>query len=299
MFGPMNRLAPIAITLGLAGVAVAQPTKTPTPVPVTGLPAVGSTLAPNGGIGWPTLEWQYNAPAMTDAAGKVVIHWFCAPKVQACIDDLARIITLKENSTRVYIIAYVNGTKADAKKLDPIRESEGVGRGTLAFGKNVGVVFKRLGVVGPASVVVDVDSKVALVTTGSSPAELDARDAKAKELAAAIKEYVATSDGPKVAQANQKFNLSITIKLASWLVYSKKPGALDFKLTIPKDIKCDNTVLKGDQLKPVNQTLVATVSCSGPKGSYEARGQINFGYDTPAGAVGIGTDGASWKFEIK
>ncbi|MEO8699833.1 MAG: hypothetical protein ABI867_07305 [Kofleriaceae bacterium] len=296
----MTRLAPI-ILLGLAGTALAQPAKTPTPPagPV-GLPAVGETLAPNGGIGWPTLEWMYGEPSMKDAAGKIVIHWFCAPKVAACVDDLARIITLKENSTRMFVIAYINGTKVDAKKLDPIRGSEGVGRGTVALGKNVNAVFKRLGVTGPASIIVDVDGKVALVTTGSTPAELDARDQKAKALATAIKEYVIVTDGPKTVQANTKFNLTITIKLASWLIYSKKPGTkTDYTVTVAKDIKCDNTVLKGDQLKPTNQTLTATVSCSGPKGSYEARGVINFGYDTPGGATGMGTDGATWKFEIK
>jgi hypothetical protein len=296
----MNRLVIATIMLGTA-VASAQPSKQqPLPVTVV-LPAVGDTLPPNGAVGWPTpLDWTYGDPAMTDAAGKIVIHWFCAPKIQACTDDLARITTLKENSNRVYVIAYINGTKADAKKLDPIRESEGVGRGTLASGKNVTTIFKKMGIVGPASLVVDVAGKVALVTTGSTPAELDARDAKVNTLAAGIKEYTATVEGPKVVKAGEKFPLSLTIKLASWLTYSKKPGtSLDFKVTPPKDIKCDNTLLKGDQLKPVNQTLTATVNCSGPKGSYEFRGQINFGYDTPSGATGIGTDGANWKFEIK
>jgi len=287
----MKRLV-FVVLLFASSVATAQP--------AVELPKVGSELAPNGGVGWPKLEWLYDVPAMTDAAGKVVIHWFCAPKIASCVDDLARITTLKENSTKVYIIAYINGSKADAKKLDPIRESEGVGRGTLAFGKNVGVVFKKLGIVGPASIVVDVDGKVALVATGSSPAELDARDAKVTERASSIKEYITITDGPKIAVANQSFKLGITIKLAGWLVYSKKPGAArDFKVTVPKDIKCDNTVLKGDQLKSVNQNLTAEVTCSGPKGSYEARAQINFSYDTPAGAQGLGTDGATWKFELK
>jgi len=276
--------------------AASQP-KAPTAVV---LPVVGSDLAPNGAEGWPTLLWLYDNPAMVDAAGKIVIHWFCAPKVAACTDDLARITTLKENSNRVYVIAYINGTKRDAQKLDPIRESEGVGRGTVAFGGNATAMFKKLGIVGPASLVVDVDNKVALVVTGSSPAELDTRDAKVNALAAGIKEYTAMVAGPKVVKANEKFDLTISIKLAGWLVYSKKPGTtLDFKISPPKDIKCSATTLGRDALKPVNQTITATVSCSGPKGSYEVRGQINFGYDTPNGATGIGTDGANWKFEIK
>jgi uncharacterized protein len=32
---------------------------------------------------------------------------------------------------------------------------------------------------------------------------------------------------------------------------------------------------------------------------YEARGELNFGYDTPSNASGLGTEGAKWKFEVK
>ncbi len=295
----MNRLVISALLLSSAS-ALAQPA--PKPVPVAPkLPALGELMRPTGNEGWPTFQWLYEAPSLTDAAGKIVIHWFCAPKVQACTDDLARITTLKENNARVYVIAYINGNaKRDAQKLDPIRESEGVGRGTLAYGKSVGVAFKQLALASPTSIVVDVEGKVALVTSGSTPAELDARDGKVNALAAAIKEHTATVDGPKVVKAGEKFNLGMTIKLASWLTYSKKPGTtLEFKVTPPKDIKCDHTVLKGDQLKPSSQTVAASVSCTGPKGSYEIRGVFNFSYDTPAGATGLGTDGASYKFEIK
>ena len=165
---------------------------------------------------------------------------------------------------------------------------------------NVTAAFKSLGIVGPASIVVDVDGKVALVTTSGSPGELDARDAKITALAARIKDYSASAAGPKIVQTNEKFELSMSIRLAAWLVFSKKPGtAMQYKVTIPKDITCDRTTLAGDQLKPVDQTLTASVSCSGPRGIYEALGKINFGYDTPTGATGIGTDGARWKFEIK
>ncbi len=295
----MNRLVTATLLLSSAATAIAQPTK-PAPAPPPKLPAVGDVLAPNGGEGWPKFEWLYDIPSMTDSAGKIVIHWFCAPKVAACTDDLARITTLKENSNRVYVIAYINGVKRDAQKLDPIRESEGVGRGTVAFGKNAMTVFKQMAITTPMSFVVDVDGKVALVSSGATPADLDARDAKVNSLAAGIKEYVATVDGPKVVKAGEKFNLAMTIKLASWLTYSKKAGTtLEFKVMPPKDIKCDNTSLRGDQLKPASQTVTASVSCTGPKGSYEIRGIFNFSYDTPGGATGIGTDGANYKFEIK
>lgn len=309
MVMPMIRLASLT-SLALvvaAGTAAGQPTTrpngAPTPAPESStLPAVGANVAPNGAVGWPTpFDWLYEPPSMPDAAGKVVIHWFCAPKVATCIDDLARITTLKENSTRVYVIAYINGTKRDAQKLDPIRGSEGVGRGTVAYGKNVAKLFKQLQIVGPTSIVADVESKVAYAAPGTTPSDLDARDSKVAGLATAIKDFTTVVDGAKTAAPNQKFSLSLKINLAPWLVFSRKPNAtMEFRLTaVPSDIKCDATVLKGEQLKYANQSLTATVTCSGPAGSYEARGQINFSYDTPGGATGLGADGASWKFEIK
>jgi hypothetical protein len=261
------------------------------------LPAVGSELGISGTPSWPKLDWLYDVPAPSDAAGKVVIHWFCAPKVAACADDLARVVTLKENG-RVYVIAYINGAKPQAKKLDPIRESEGVGRGTVAFGPGATRLMKNLGVTGPASIVVDVDGKVQLVTTGASPAELDARDAKVNAAIAAIKEYVSSSDGPKTVKPGDKFSLAMSIKLAGWLTYSDKTPR-ELKLTLPPDLKCDATTLKGEQLKVADKVLTAVVTCSGPRGIYGARGELRFGYDAPGGGTGIGAESAEWKFEIK
>jgi hypothetical protein len=265
------------------------------------LPSVGGTLAPNGAPDWPPkLDWLYDVPSFKDATGKIVLHWFCAPKIAACTEDLARVVTLKEQNGRVYVIAYINGTRADAKKLDPIRAEEGVGRGTVAFGRNVGSMMKRMGIPGPVSIVAGIDNKVAFVTTGSGPADLDARDAKVIALAGAIKDFTVSSDGPKLVKPADKFRLSMTIKLASWLKFSRRTPA-EFKLMVPPDIKCDATTLRGDQLKHVDQTtMVAQVSCSGPRGVYEARGTITFGYDNPVGGgSGLGTEGTTWKFEIK
>jgi hypothetical protein len=299
----MNRLAVSVIVAASAAMvsasARAQP-KQPADPPIS-LPSVGDTLAPNGAPGWPPkLEWMYDLPSFKDATGKVVLHWFCAPKITACTEDLARVVTLKENNARVYVIAYINGTKAEAKKLDPIRAEEGVGRGTVAFGKNTGTLMKKLSVTGPVSVVVGIDGKVAFVTTGTGPSDLDARDAKVTSLAGAIKDFTSSSDGPKLVKPDDKFRVSMTIKLASWLKFSKRTPA-EFKLTAPADIKCDSTTLRGDQLKVVDQTtMVAEVSCKGPKGVYEMRGTITFGYDNPVGGgSGLGTEGATWNFEIK
>ena len=87
----------------------------------------------------------------------------------------------------LYIIAYLDGTKAQVTKLDPIRGSEGVGRGTVGF--NAAKFFKSLNLSGPLSFVVDVDNKVKLVTVGSGVADLDARDAKVKALSIPTKPY--------------------------------------------------------------------------------------------------------------
>ena len=261
------------------------------------LPAPGATFDINGQPGWPKVTWLYDIPSFKDATAKVVVHWFCSPKAAACVDDLARVVTMKENSNRVYVIAYIDGNKKQAKKLDPIRESEGVGRGTVAYGPGVTKLFKQLKVAAPASVIVDVDGKVSQVIIGSSPAELDARDAKVNALTAAIKEYSLTSEGPKSPRAGEKFTFKISVKLASWVKHSTKTPR-EFKVMTPKEIACDATTLRGDQVKIEGQTLTGAVTCSAPRGSYEVRGQLSFGYDAPAGA-GLGTESANWKFEIK
>jgi hypothetical protein len=319
---PMKLVLSIVVLGSLVATADAQPTTSPSApqpgAPAAGkpapppaatkpatpakpgtavLPAAGEDFAITGGPAWPKLDWLYDVPSPSDAAGKVVVHWFCAPRIQACTDDLARIVTLKENG-RVYVIAYINGTKDQAKKLDPIRESEGVGRGTVAYGRGATKLMKDLHVAGPASIVVGVDGKVQLVTTAATPADLDARDAKVNAGTAAIKEYTMTSEAPKVVKPGEKFPLSIAIQLAGWLKYSdKSPMAL--KVTVPPDIKCDTTTLTREQIKVVDKQLTAAVTCSGPRGIYEGRGELRFGYDTPGGGTGIGAESAQWKFEIK
>jgi hypothetical protein len=297
----MNRLI-VSVTVMASAMILGAPAhaqKKAPPEPPLSLPKVGDSLAPNGAPGWPAkLDWLYDGPSFKDATGKVILHWFCVPKVGSCTDDLARVVTLKENA-RVYVIAYIDGAKGEAKKLDPIRGEEGVGRGTVAFGKNAGSLVRRLGVTGPVSIVVGIDNKVALVSTGDSPAELDARDAKVTALSLAIKDYSTSSDGPRLVKPGDPFRLSMSVKLASWLKYSRRTPA-EFKLTAPPDIKCDSTTLRGDQLKITDQTMVAQISCTGTKGVYEMRGTITFAYDNPVGGgSGMGTDGATWKFEIK
>ena len=294
---PMKLASTTALVLGaMAATAVAQPKK-PTP-PAATLPAVGDTLTVMGAPTWGKRDWLYDVPSEKDAAGKVVIQWFCAAKVKTCVDDLARIVTLKENG-HAYIVAHINGSKAEAKKLDPIRESEGVGQGSVAYGRGVTPLMKQMGITGPASFVVGVDGKVALVTTGAAPADLDARDKKVAELIAAIKEYVLTNgETPKDVKPGDKFTLSMSVKLASWLTYSKTTP-MSYKVTVPPDFKCDATKLTGDQLKIENGVLTAAVTCTAPKGIYEARGELNFGYADPSNAAGLGTEGAKWKFEIK
>jgi hypothetical protein len=308
----MKLVLSVVLLGSLVAAADAQPTTTPNapapppvatrPAPpakpgVAVLPAVGDDLAITGGPAWPKLDWLYDVPAPNDAAGKVVVHWFCAPRFPACTDDLARMVTLKENG-RVYVIAYIDGTKPQAKKLDPIRGSEGVGRGTVSYGRGATRLMKDLHLTGPASIVVGVDGKVQLVTTAATPGDLDARDAKVNASTAAIKEYTMASQAPKLVKPGEKFALSIAIQLAGWLKYSDK-SPLELKVTMPPDIKCDATTLTREQIKVVDKQLTASVSCSGPHGIYEGRGELRFGYDAPGGATGIGAESAQWKFEIK
>lgn len=276
----------------LSGTAFAQPKKGPVAIP---LPAVGADLTENPAT-WPKMEWMYDLPSASDAAGKVVVHWFCAPKIAACADDLARMLALRDTG-KAYIVAHINGTKYDAKKYDPIHESEGIGRGTVAFGPGVAAIMKSMGVTGPASIVVGVDQKVAFVTTSAASGDLDERDNKVAALENAIKDYAVASDGPKTAAADAKFTLAMTITLSPWLKWSKT-DVPRFDLTSPGDVKCDATKLSGDQIKITGQTLVAAVTCSAPKGNYELRGQLRFGYAQPAGGQGMGAEDTRWPINV-
>jgi hypothetical protein len=282
-----------ALVLGLASVATAQPAK----APAAEMPAVGDTLALYPDF-WGHQKWLYEAPNANDAAGKVVIHWFCTAKLQACTDDLARVINLRENG-HVYVIAYLDGNPTLAKKLDPIRESEGIGRGTVATGSGVTKLMKLLNVKpGPTSIVVGVDGKVALVSVNGDATALDARDAKVNALTSDIKAFTTSHDGPAATvKAGEKFSLSFKVQLASWLKYSAS-SPKEFNVTVPKDFKCDATSLRGDQLKIEKNILTATVTCTAPHGNYQAVGKIRFGYDSPAGGSGLGDDGAKWDIKV-
>ena len=284
----MRRLALSVIVLGLlSATAAAQ-----------GLPKIGDTLPLTGGGDWPKLQWAYNAPNANDAAGRVVVHWFCTPRVSACVDDLARIVTMRE-AGGIYVVAYINSSLRDSKKVDPIRDSEGVGRGTVAAGPGVKKLFKALGIAkGPASIVVDVDGKVKVVTTSGDINELDSRDTLIKQLVDAVKPFTIANEGPAPkVKPGDKLAFTFKVTLASWLTYSKKTP-MEFTLAAAKEVKCDATTLKGDKLKIDGRTLTATVTCTAPKGSYQARGEIRFGYDSPNGATGLGNDGMTWKFEV-
>jgi hypothetical protein len=258
---------------------------------------VGDTLALQGGD-WKGVTWTFGTPNADDAAGKVVIHWFCTPKVPECVDDLARMVTLRENGG-VYIVAYINASARDAKKLDPIRESEGVGHGAVATGAGVKKLFKSLGIAkGPYSIVVDVDGKIKAITTSGDINELDARDTMVKQLIEAVRPYSMSNNGPTLAHPTDKLAFTIKIQLASWNSFSQKTP-IEMDLTAAKDLKCDTRTLKADQMKIEGKTLTATITCTAPKGVYQARGELRFGYVSMSGATGLGAEAASWKFEVQ
>jgi hypothetical protein len=289
---PMIRsLALCAFVLGIGSAPVLAQAPTTTTV------KVGDTQALSP-VDWPKLKWSFGTPSGNDSAGKVVIHWFCTPKVEACTDDLARIVTMRENGG-VYIVAYLNGTQRATKSLDPIRESEGVGRGAVASGPGVKKLFKQLGIEkGPYSIVVGVDGKVKMVSTSGDLNELDARDTMVKQLLEAVRPYTASNDGPKIAKPNATLTFQIKIQLPSWNSFSTKVP-LQFDLTAAKELVCDQRTLKAEQMKIEGKTLTAAVTCTAPKGVYQARGELRFGYISSSGATGLGSEAASWKFEIQ
>ena len=55
----------------------------------------------------------------------------------------------------------------------------------------------------------------------------------------------------------------------------------------------------GADIRVDGQVATATVTCTAPFGSYEARGEIHFSYDAPGGGTGLGTEGAGWKVVVK
>lgn len=262
-------------------------------------PGAAHADKPEVGKPWlfPTLkDWLEGTPVGTDTLGKVVVHWFCKPKSEDCKTDLARIYNMREQGN-VYVIAYINGTKRDALKLDPVRGE--VGAGAVAFGKPVATLLKVLGVstaAMPMSVVVDVDGKVALITYTGDPDQLDLRDKKVASLVDAIKIFTVTTAGPTVAVTKgASFQLSLAVELAPWLEYDGSVTP-EVKLTVPPDVTCETRVVKA---KIVGKKLTADVACKGAvKGSYEATGALRFRYKGPGKAVGLGEDAVRWKFAV-
>lgn len=272
---------------------------------LAGFAATASTAAadvpvPGNAWAWPTLKsWLEGAPVPADTAGKVVVHWFCKPKVEACKDDLARIYNMRDSTTTVYVIAYINGSARDAKKLDPVRGE--VGAGAVAYGAPVKKLMKTLGFAAvPVSIVVDTEGKVALVTTTGDLDQLDARDAKIADLVKGITEFTTTQQGPTMPiKAGDTFPVSVEVKLASWLAWNNMVPEV-FLTTVPPDVTCDAKMKRGKEVTVDGKFLRASFSCSSTvKGAYELRAALRFGYDAPNKATGVGEDNVSWKFVVK
>ncbi len=256
-------------------------------------PAVGEAWI------WPTAkDWLEGSPSGSDAAGKVVVHWFCKPKIEDCKTDLSRMFNMREQGS-IYVIAYINGSKRDAKKLDPVRGE--VGAGAVAYGKSVAALFKKMsiGAALPMSIVMDVDGKVALVTHNGDPDQLDARDQKVTALVEAIKTFTVRGTCPATPiKKGERFELTVEANLAGWLDFdvSVQP---EINLRLPPDVTCESTVLKGAAIKMTGRTLTAVVGCRGSvKGSYEATGSLRFSYRAANRAVGVGEEAVRWKFSV-
>ena len=271
-------------------------------VALTVAPAAADVPIAGSPWAWPALkdrDWLDGAPSHVDTAGKVVVHWFCKPKLDACKDDLARIYNMREQGS-VYVIAYVAGTRRDAKKLDPVRGE--IGAGAVAFGKPVTSLVKRLGFAAaqPVSIVVDTDGKVALVTTTADLDQLDARDARVAALVKAVHEFTTSTTGPTAPiKPGAKFEVAVEVQLAGWLAFNAMVPEV-FLATLPPDVTCDAKMKRGKELTVVDRKLTARFTCaSAVKGAYELRSTLRFGYDAPNKATGIGEDTVGWKFEVK
>ena len=281
----MRNLAVAAFALGILSTSAAR----------ADIPKVGDPMA------WPTVKkyWLDDPPNAADAAGKVVIHWYCSTKNEVCKDDLARLVETRESNAKVYVIAYISDArnKRAAKKLDPIGEEPGAG--AVAYGKEVDRLGATIGLPAGGSIVQDVDGKIALVAPSTDPEFLDKRDAKVKALTDAIKLYTVSSKGPSQVKLNEKFSLDVSISLASWLTTnSKTPLALT--LTAPANITCTSTKLTEKDVKMDARSITASWSCSATKaGSYEMSATLRFGFDTPTKATGVGSDTARFKFTAK
>ncbi len=277
-------VVPIALTLATAAPAAAG-------IPIVGQPWPQPTLK----------SWLGAVPSADDAAGKVVIHWFCKPKSDPCRDDLARIFNMREQSNKVYVVAYINGTAKDAGKLDPVRGD--VGSGAVAYGKPVAALMKAMGI-GPSTlpmaIVVGTDGNVVMVTTTGDPELLDRRDATIATLINGAHEYTLGAFSPKgTVKVGQSFEVGVRIELATWLRFAPdRPAVLT--VTPPPDVTCDATRVGPEKMRIVNNTLEASTRCQAAvKGSYEARGMVRFNFVGPRGAVGLGDDGVVWKFEVR
>jgi hypothetical protein len=291
MIEPMSSARPtlilfasLAVTAHLASAASAD-------VPVVGQPWQAPKLK----------SWLEATPSADDAAGKVTVHWFCKPKVEACADDLARIFNMREQKDRFYVVAYIAGTAREAGKLDPVRGD--VGAGAVAYGKPVIAMFKSMGIGNatlPMAIVVGPDGNVAMVTTTGDPEQLDRRDAKIASMVSAIHEYTLVTSSPSgTVKVGQAFDLGVKIDLASWLRFAaERPATLTF--TPPPDVTCERTKVTADQMKVSGSTIEASVRCTATvKGPYEASGRIQFDFVGPRKSVGLGDQGLRWKFEVR
>ena len=280
----MRHLAIAVVALGIASQAA-----------YADVPRVGETFA------WPTVRrgWIGDPPSASDAAGKVVIHWFCSVKVSVCRDDLARLVQLREDNTKVYVIAYIADarSKRSAQKLDPVRED--VGYGAVAYGKEVDRLGPALGLPAGGTIVVDADGRTALVGPSTDPDTLDKRDNKVKALADAIREYRLSRSGPTAVKVGDKFNLDLKVELSSWLNLNRS-APFQFTLNVPSTITCTSSKLGLNDVRVDGRVVTASYHCSATRGgNYELTAALRFGYVTSSRATGVGSDQVRWKFQAK
>lgn len=241
---------------------------------------------------WPQVSKWLDEPAdADDAKGNVVVHWFCSA-TDACKTDFARLYHLQQ-TVKVYVIAYIDGTKAHAKRLNPAMEQPEVG--ATALGPEAKALAKRYGFgKGPGAIVADHHGVVALLA-GGSDAELDARDNKIKELSAAIADYQLIAKGPAAVKIGLPFELTLDLQLSSWAMWQADHN-LALSLAGPSNIACDppakiRVTRSGLQLRAQISCRVAEI------GAYKIDGDVKFSYKTNA-AARVGAGSVHWTVNI-
>ena len=294
-----------AIVLGLgsmiASVASARPSHGPDdwprPTPPSEMPAAGDTL-PLSPDYWGKQKWLYDAPSENDAAGKVVIHWFCPPKVQACTDDLARIITLRDNG-KVYIVAYIDGNASlrEEARSDPRERGRRQGHGRVRPGRHQADEEAR------REARPDVDRRPTSTarSSWSRPTATPPRSTRATRRSTrsigAIKEFTTSHEGPATVKAGDKFTLAFKVQLAQLAEVLAEARRRSSTSRSRRTSSATRRRSRATSSRSRADADRARSTAPRPTASTRRAARSGSATTSPGGSRASATDGANWKFE--